>query len=225
MQNTFYISEPSLFAPGLESQQDWLLWAQDKKDILFDKSAPSLSYTDPLFRRRLSQLSKMTVEVVHSLIEKTKIDSDTKIVFVSFRGEIDREFKLNKSIIEDEMILPAGFSLSVFNAPVALATMACKIKAGYNAVFPSYDNFYDGIICALSPVLSGRQDKVIFVYADELIPEHYKDVAPQNKPPLAFASILSKEPLKDSKSLEFDISQIKSNVYDFLKLILNKCYN
>ena len=101
MPNNFYISEPYLFAPGLESKGDFKLWAENKQDMSLEKTAPSLSYTDALFRRRLSQLSKMTVEVVHNLIETTNIGNNTKIVFVSFRGEIDPEFKLNKSIIED----------------------------------------------------------------------------------------------------------------------------
>lgn len=224
MQNNFYISEPCLFAPGLETKDDFKLWAENKKDISLEKTAPSLSYTDALFRRRLSQLSKMTVEVVHNLIEATQIDSDTKIVFVSFRGEIDREFKLNKSIIEDEAILPAGFSLSVFNAPIALATIACNLKAGYNAIFPSYDNFYDGLTCALSSVLSGKQDKVIFVYADELIPSEYSDFSPKDKPPVAFSCILSKSKLENVKSVEYSISDIQKNVYDFIKLHIKKCW-
>lgn len=225
MQNNFYISEPYLFTPGLESKEDFKLWAENKKDISLEKTAPSLSYTDALFRRRLSQLSKMTVEVVHNLIETTNIDNNTKIVFVSFRGEIDREFKLNKSIIEDEAILPAGFSLSVFNAPIALATIACKLKAGYNAVFPSYDNFYDGLTCALSSVLAGKQEKIIFVYADELIPEDYSEFAPKDKPPVAFSVILSKSKLENINSVEYSLSDIQKNVYDFIKFHIQKCWN
>ena len=185
MKDNFFISEPSLFAPGLESVNDWILWANNKKEILQEKISPSLSYTDSLFRRRLSQLSKMTVEVVHDLINKIHVEQNAKLVFVSFRGEIEREFKLNKSIIEDKMILPASFSLSVFNAPIALATIACNLKNGYNVIFPANDNFKDGLLCALAPVLAGTQDKIIFVYADEFIPSEYGKATPDHKPPLA----------------------------------------
>ncbi|MCR5613022.1 beta-ketoacyl synthase chain length factor [Treponema sp.] len=237
MQNCFFISEPALYAPGLETTEDFKLWAENKKEILFEKSSPSLSYTDALFRRRLSQLSKMTVEVVHNLIEKIKTGADkaaadditkTKIVFTSFRGEIEREFKINQSIIEDEMILPAGFSLSVFNAPVALATMACNLKSGYNTVFPTGEDFASALLCAASPILAGKQKQVIFVYADELIPEVYSDFAPKDKPPLAFAVVLSSEPLKGEsgvKSVSYTPDSVSKDVYEFIRLHVKKCYN
>lgn len=224
MSNTFYLSDFAFYAPGLESEEDFKLWANDKKEISLEKQSPSLSYTDPLFRRRLSQLSKMTVEVVHNLIEKTKIDLNTKIVFSSFRGEIEREFKLNQSIIEDQMILPAGFSLSVFNAPVALATMACNLKAGYNTVFANNENFKDSLLCGIAPILAGTQKNIIFVYADELIPEQYNEFAPKNRYPLAFATIISKEKIQNLNSVKYYIEDIQKNVYEFIKHYLKKCY-
>ncbi|MBR5933388.1 MAG: beta-ketoacyl synthase chain length factor [Treponema sp.] len=224
-QKSFFISEPSLVAPGLESLDDWKLFAQNEKQILLEKTSPSLSYTDPLFRRRLSQISKMTVESVHNLIEKTNISLDKKLVFASFRGEIEREFKLNKSIIEDQMILPAGFSLSVFNTPAALATIACKLKAGYTTVFPSDENFSDALLCGASPVLSGKEESIIFVYSDELIPEEYKNFAPEGRFPLSFAFIISSKPLDNSFYAEYQISSIEKNVYKFIQFHLKKCYN
>jgi len=224
-EKTFFISEPSLVAPGLESLEDWKLFAQKKKQILLEKTAPSLSYTDPLFRRRLSQISKMTVEAVHNLIEKTKISSDTKLIFTSFRGEIEREYKLNKSIIEDQMILPAGFSLSVFNTPAALATMACNLKAGYNTIFTPDENFADLLISSASSVLSGRQEKIIFVYADELIPEEYSSFAPEERFPLAFAFIIASKALDNSFYAEYQSSKIEKNVYKFIQFHIEKCYN
>lgn len=225
MNKSFFISKPFIYAPGLESEDDVKLWANDQKDILFEKTSPSLSYTNPLFRRRLSQISKMTIEVIHQLIETTGIDKNTKIVFSSFRGEIDREFKLNKSIIEDKMILPAGFSLSVFNTPVGLATIACQLKGGYNTVFPSYDNFKDGIMCAAAPVLSEKQKQIIFVYADELIPDEYKKCDLKNRPPIAFATIISSEKSESLDSVEYSIDDISTNVYEFIKSLAKSCYN
>lgn len=224
MSSTFYLSDFSIYAPGLESDEDFKLWANNQKEISLEKQSPSLNYTDPLFRRRLSQLSKMTIEVVHNLIEKTKIDLNTKIVFSSFRGEIEREFKLNQSIIENQMILPAGFSLSVFNAPIALATMACNLKAGYSTIFPTDENFTDCFLCAASSILAGTQEKILFVYADELIPEQYKNFAPAKKYPIAFATIISKNPIQNLPSIEYSINKIHKNVYDFIKKHLTKCY-
>lgn len=225
MQKNFFISKPFLVAPGLETDEDWLSWSNGSKEILNEKTSPSLSYTDPLFRRRLSQLSKMTIEAVHKLVEFYPAAQNLKTVFTSFRGEIDREFKISKSIVEDQMILPATFSLSVFNAPIALASMANQLKAGYNTIFSTKDNFNDSVASAAVSVLSEVQDKLIFVYADEMIPADYEKVAPKDKPPLCFATIISKEQIPELNSQEYSLSQIPQNVYDFVRLHIKKCYN
>ena len=108
-----FISDISAWAPGIgDEQAKWQDWLDGKTQIEQSKESPKLEYTDPLFRRRLSQITKMTVHVIHNLLEKTNVDKNTKIVFVSLRGEIEREFTINKSLIEEKMILPAAFSLS-----------------------------------------------------------------------------------------------------------------
>lgn len=197
-----FISKPVMWAPGLEDDSEkWKKWLKGEDVIERSTSAPKLEYTDPLFRRRLSQISKMTVHVVHSLLEKCSFDKDTKIIFLSFRGEIAREFSINKGIINDKMILPAGFSLSVFNTPVALATIAFGLTGGYSAVYPSKGGFSSALKTALSPVLCGDEKKMVLVYADELIPECYG----VESTPVSFAAVVSSEKMPDSvKICDFD---------------------
>ena len=192
--NKLYLSNISPWAPGLtENIEDWKLWAKGEKEIDISKDAPKLEYTDPLFRRRLSQISRMTVQVVHNLLENTGFDKETKIVFSSLRGEIEREFTIDKSLIEDGMILPAGFSLSVFNTPVALATLAFKLTGGYSVLYPSKNNFADAFKTAVAPVLAGTEKQIVFVYADEIVPPMYGDKIPQNNTPCAFACLISSQ--------------------------------
>lgn len=218
MAGNFFISEPCCWAPGLESDsQNWKDWADGKKEIEISNAAPSIQFTDSLFRRRLSQLSKMTVQVVHDILSTTNVDKNTQLVFVSLRGEIDREFKINKTLIEDQMILPAGFSLSVFNAPVALATIAMGLKGGYTAVYPGKQSLVDGILTAASAVASGAQDKIILIYADEMIPECYEGHYDCQNVPLAFAAVLSKNKPTEYWSTEYSISDIKNSPVEFLK--------
>lgn len=218
---TLYVSNMTAWAPGLTDDKNaWEDWASGKIQIEKIKESPKLEYTDPLFRRRLSQISKMTVQVVHTLYETTRFDKETKIVFVSLRGEIEREFTINKGLIEDSMILPAGFSLSVFNTPIALATLACKLTGGYSVLYPSKNNFADAFKTAVSPVIAGTEKQIIFVYADELVPNQYGNKIPEDNTPLAFATIISSE--KNINSVEInDFSQISQSPSDFLKLILN----
>ena len=210
-----FISKPVMWAPGLETDHEkWEKWLKGKDSIEKSSSAPKLEYTDPLFRRRLSQISKMTVQVVHALLEKCPFDKDTKIVFVSFRGEIAREFSINKGIINEKMILPAGFSLSVFNTPIALATIAFGLTGGYSAVYPSKGDFSAALKTAAAPVLCGEEKKIVFVYADELIPECYG----VESTPLAFAAVVSSEKMPDSLKIgDFDSEKTPEG---FLKCLL-----
>ena len=185
-----FVSFPVMWAPGLGDElENWEKWLRGEEFIENSSAAPKLEYTDPLFRRRLSQISKMTIHVVHLLLEKYNFDKETKIVFVSFRGEIARELSVNMEIAAEHIVLPAGFSLSVFNTPVALAAIAFGLTGGYSAVYPSKQDFSSALKTAVAPVLCGDEKKIVFVYADELVPECYGETGT----PLAFAAVISSE--------------------------------
>lgn len=214
-----YLSYITQWAPGLgEDSELWEEWANDVIEISQTKEAPKLEYTDPLFRRRLSQITKMTVHVIHNLLEKSHIDKETKIVFVSTRGEIEREFTINRELIEENMILPAGFSLSVFNTPVSSATLAFGLKGGYSVIYPSKGKFANAFKTAVAPILAGTEENIIFVYADELVPELYAEKRPKNNFPFAFACVISNK--KNDGICIDDISSIPFSSFDFLKFLL-----
>jgi hypothetical protein len=186
-----YITRFASWAPGLSGKTDWQEWARGSRNIQAINDSPALEFTAPLFRRRLSQLSRMTIQVIHDLLP---IGNDTKIVFVSFRGEIAQQFKINRMLIEDGDVSPAGFSLSVFNTPPALAAIALNLSAGYSAVYPAEDRFETGFLAAAAPLLCGDAEEIVLVYADELAPEEYGSLRPPGNEPLAFAAILSRAP-------------------------------
>lgn len=226
-----YLSHISPWAPGLlDNKENWQKWAKGESGVQIEqtKDSPKLEYTDPLFRRRLSQISKMTIHTIHNLIESINaqnpdsFDKETKIVFCSLRGEIEREFTINKSLIEDEMILPAGFSLSVFNTPVALATLAFNLTGGYSVLYPSKNNFADCFKAAVAPLLAGTEKQIIFVYADELVPEVYGQNRPAENIPFSFATLISTE--KEDKAIRLnidDLQKISSSPIAFLKDFYN----
>lgn len=217
---SFYLSDITAWAPGLgDDKTAWQNWANGQAQIEQIKESPKLEYTDPLFRRRLSQITKMTIHVVHNLLEGSHVNPETKIVFISLRGEIEREFTINKGLIEDQMILPAGFSLSVFNTPISSATLAFKLKGGYSVIYPSKNNFADAFKSAVAPVLAGTEKEIILVYADELVPELYGDKRPKENLPLAFAGLISSEK-KDTCITFDDFANVPASPAEFLKYVL-----
>ncbi len=189
------------------------VWEPPADDL---SAAPKLEWTEAIFRRRLSQLTKMTVQVVHDIFSDGTLDKNAKLVFLSFRGELEREFKVNKTLIEEESILPAAFSLSVFNAAIAQATIALGLKGGYTCVFPSGADFASGVLSAAAPVLAqGGDAKTVLVYADENVPDYYKEFLKGPNEPLAFAALLSSQ--KTDNSVELDLEKIPRSPREFVQ--------
>jgi hypothetical protein len=230
-----YISRLCAWAPGIESSGEWDEWAQGKREISFSAKGPEINFTDSLFRRRLSQISRMTVQVVHDILP---VKEDTKMFFVSFRGELSRQYQINKMLIEEKTLMPAAFSLSVFNAPAALASIALGLKGGYSGVYPGNNSFTASLQAALSMFLSGAQEELIFIYADEQAPPEYMSLfktcdgmqrGETNQiderlqcPPLAFAFLLTR--VIQSLSVPFSSLMTEDrpsdNPLDFLRRIL-----
>jgi hypothetical protein len=204
-----YIARLSAWAPDIGSAGEWNEWAAGKRTMCSgltssdEGKAPEIAYTDPLFRRRLSQISKMTIQVVHDILP---LEEATKMIFLSFRGELARQYKVNKMVIEDSAIMPAAFSLSVFNAPIALASIALGLKGGYTAIYPAGNSFAAGLAVAEAALFSGAEE-LLFVYADEVVPQEYKCLsrnlaADGTTPhPLAFAILLTRKPHPNAVSL------------------------
>lgn len=192
--------------------RDLCVWQPPADDL---SASPKLEWTEAIFRRRLSQLTKMTVQVARDVFEKSVADKKTKIVFLSFRGELEREFKVNKTLIQEESILPAAFSLSVFNAAIAQATIALGLKGGYSCVFPSGADFASGFLAAAAPVLAGTEENIVFIYADENVPDYYKEFLKGPNEPLALAALLSSQ--KGQNGIECDLKNIPRSPQEFIQ--------
>lgn len=196
--------------------RDLCVWQPPADDL---SASPKLEWTEAIFRRRLSQLTKMTVQVARDVFEKSGADKKTKIVFLSFRGELEREFKVNKTLIQEESILPAAFSLSVFNAAIAQATIALGLKGGYSCVFPSGADFASGFLAAAAPVLAGTEENIVFIYADENVPDYYKEFLKGPNEPLALAALLSSQ--KGQNGIECDLKNIPRSPQEFIQTFNN----
>ena len=223
-----YITRVSAWAPGIENSGDWDQWARGERGIAGGDGqgtqAPALTFTDSMFRRRLSQISKMTIQVVHDLLP---VGENTKIFFISFRGELSRQYQINKMLIEEKSLMPAAFSLSVFNAPAALATMALGLKGGYSALYPGNNSFAAGLAAAEAAFASNTEELVL-VYADERAPPEYSGLLTENPDCLAFGLLLTRAPQPGGECrLSVPLSTLnegKDSPSEFLKLLLRRIH-
>ena len=211
-----YITRLSAWAPGITGSGEWDEWAHDKRNILSEVKAPDITYTDSTFRRRLSQISKMTIQVIHDLLP---LGEETRILFFSFRGELSREYQLFKMYMEEGELSPAAFSLSGFNTPVALASIAFSLKGGYSALYPAKNSFFACLKAAQAALHSCKSNDIVLVYADENIPPDCKCFFKEYPVPVAFGLLLSRHSQSASIALS-SINAKEDNPLAFLKHLI-----
>ena len=135
---------------------------------------PDVKFVPMLTRRRLSQLSKMVVYVNEAI---SKDATPCKVTFASQYGEITQQLKISQALLDTGNVSPAHFSLSVFNASIANATILKKNTAGYSAVFSGKEAFREGLRDCVAALKAGSDTERLFIFADERIPETYAPVA------------------------------------------------
>lgn len=140
---------------------------------------PDVSFVPMLTRRRLSYISRMVV-LVSDQVSRDKGGNKLtpcKVTFASQFGEISQQLKISQTLLDTGMVSPAHFSLSVFNASIANASILEMNTAGYSAVFSGKDAFTTGLTDCIAALESESADTRTFIFADELIPETYAPVA------------------------------------------------
>jgi hypothetical protein len=192
----------SAWAPGLSSPQDWAEWAADRKPIQPGGEAPALGHLPALFKRRLSLLSRMVLHVGHELCPGPR---EVKTVFASEYGEISQQLKLTASLLDSGEVAPAVFSLSVFNAPVALLSMAEKNTDRLIALNAGPASFAVGLWDALALLRRSGDPEVLLLAADEAIPAPFDELAPANHVPYALGLLLGSAPAEGTLSLEMEM--------------------
>jgi hypothetical protein len=211
-----YITRISAWAPGIENSREWDEWAMGRRNISPETKAPGIAYTDSAFRRRLSQISKMSIQVIHDLLP---LGENTKILFFSFRGELSREYQLFRMLKEEGTVSPAAFSLSGFNTPVALASIAFGLKGGYSALYPVNNSFSACVKAAASMLFSGVTEELVLVYADEHIPPECECFFRESPEPAAFGLLLSRN--SQPSSVPLSLLEGEDTPLAFLKRLLN----
>ena len=140
---------------------------------------PDVSFVPMLTRRRLSYISRMVVLVSDQVSRDNEGNKLTpcKVTFASQFGEISQQLKISQTLLDTGMVSPAHFSLSVFNASIANASILETNTAGYSAVFSGKNAFTTGLKDCIAALESESADTRTFIFADELIPETYAPVA------------------------------------------------
>jgi hypothetical protein len=129
-----------------------------------------LGFIDPLLRRRLSPLARMSLKVANDCVGER---ASVRMVYASRHGELNRTTEMLQDLAAGESVSPAAFSLSVHNASTGLFSIARKDMAPATAVSAGDESFGFGLLEACLQLASEPAEPVLLVYADEPVPDIY----------------------------------------------------
>ncbi len=199
MRFSFFMSNFSAWAPGIESDTDWLAWAGQyfTPECLNDKGKPikpALKDVPAMQRRRFSLITRMAIECALKTTAHLPKGCYLPNVFASPQGEFPKTLSLLDSINLAEPLSPMGFGLSVHNTAAGLYSIHAGNQAPSSAIAAQQDTLLAAFTEAY--LLSKAENMpVLLVYAEEPLPEDWAQYRPYDVFPHAFACWISHDAL------------------------------
>jgi hypothetical protein len=170
---SFSIVSDAAWAPGVETREAWLAWANHGFRI--DGSAePPVRAMPAMQRRRAGLLGKMALQVAYECLgERMHVPT----VFCSRHGEVSRSVELLGELAKDEPLSPMSFGLSVHNAAGGLFSIARGDQSNNMALSARRSTVEHGVIEACGLLADGEQAVLLVAYDRPLPPlyAHYQD--------------------------------------------------
>lgn len=181
----FSIVSSAAWAPGLESNDDWLAWAK-KQHAITGSREPSVKNMAPMLRRRAGFAAKMALEVAYQCLgSKTGVP----LVFSSRHGEASRAADLLLELGAGALLSPTSFGLSVHNAPAGLFSMARQDHANSIALAAGKSVIESAVIEACGLLADGEPEVLLVAY-DCPLPKIYFDFQDCVEQPYAWAWLM-----------------------------------
>ena len=136
---------------------------------------PDVAFVEPMVRRRLSRLARGFFHVAQRLAPP----GDVRVVFASRHGEADRTLAILRDLAAEREVSPAAFSMSVHNAVPGLWSIVKGDHAPVTALAAGAGTFGWGLAEACGELAEAPEAPVLYVYADDRLPEPWAEGAPQ----------------------------------------------
>lgn len=172
MRAAFAVRAWAAIAPGLQSQEQWLQWAQAPVCPVGD-TAVELPHVPAMARRRLGHLAKMAVSVADSVLPPEE-GVDIPVVWASRYGDAEKALALLRSQAQEEPLSPTAFGLSVHNAVGAQHSILRGMRANAVCVASSHCVPEAGMVEAVGLLHDAEAGaEVLLVCYDEPLPPDY----------------------------------------------------
>lgn len=124
----------------------WAVWDSAAQQ----NSAPTvaeLGFIEPMLRRRLSPLAKMSLKVAHDCTHDLPA---VHFIYASRHDELNRTSAMLDELASGESLSPTAFSLSVLNASAGLFSILRHDKTPASAISAATESFGYGLLEASS---------------------------------------------------------------------------
>ncbi len=165
----FRITDWAAWAPGLESPEDWAIWARDVF-VPGGDAMPALTQIPPLQRRRIDRLGRAAIQAADGC-RRTE-DADAPLIFASRHGDVVRSFALLQDLCAQQPMSPTQFGLSVHNAIAALYSIVHGVRGNYTALAGGKASIETALVEAAGLLADGAL-AVSVVYCDAHAPPAY----------------------------------------------------
>lgn len=182
---SFSVAGQAAWAPGIETPQAWLAWAQAPFPIA-DGADPAVPAMPPMLRRRAGFLGKMALQVAYQCLAGRP---DIPTVFCSRHGEVVRSVTLLTDLAQDVALSPTAFGLAVHNASAGLFSIARADRASHQAVAAGASTIEHGVIDACSLLADGAP-MVLLVAYDHRLPSLFAAFDDCHEQPHAWAWLM-----------------------------------
>jgi hypothetical protein len=182
---SFSIASDAAWAPGMETQEAWLAWA-DNKSAIAGGAEPPVTGMAPMLRRRAGFLGKMALQVAYECLGNR---TGVPMVFCSRYGEIARSVELLTDLAQGAPLSPASFGLSVHNATCGLFTIARNDQCNASAVAGGHGTVEHAVIEACGLLADGEPAVLLVVY-DTALPSIYSCFQDCDEQPHAWAWLM-----------------------------------
>lgn len=151
---------------------------------------PLLDFVEPIVRRRLSSLARMSLWVAHQCAADA---GNVRMVYASRHGELQRTTGMLEALADNEALSPTAFSMSVLNASLGLYSITRGNTAPATAISAGEDTFACALLEAQMQLDSDPDGAVLLVYADEAVPPPYLPADAPQPAAHALALLLRKD--------------------------------
>ena len=162
----FVVTEWAAIGPSMRTRAAWAAWA---RGATVDAAAQTHAALPPILRRRITPIGQMAFEAAQA----AQGAAEARFVFASRHGEFRRTLSLLETLLGDETVSPADFSLSVHNALMGLLSIWSRNPRGHTTIASGTATFHCALIEAASMLVADTDTPVLLVFYDEPLPAPY----------------------------------------------------